>query len=838
MSHAQVLPQPPHPARGGRAMGTSLTLAALLALPAVPAEPWPHPIPARVQDGPNPDLFVMTLGPVGTPLAQGIYDPLRDQVALLDGSVLPHYYRDRLGLNHFKPMDKSVFPEPPSGFCTWYYYYQDLDEGEVRRSTDWLARNLKDYGARIVQVDDAWQKEKEDGGHGSRDWSGVDAHFPGGMAALAAHIKARGFVPGLWVAPHGQSNPEVVRANPGVFLQKPDGTSPSDTWEGKWLVDPSAPAAPDYLRRLFGTFTGWGFDYFKIDGQPVVLDEYRRTRVFMHEPGEAGALYRRTVGAIRDAIGPRRYLLGCWGLPVEGMGLMDGCRTGGDVVRGWDGFLTALEPTLRSYYQHNIAWYTDPDVMLVRSPLTLDQARAWATLQGLTGQALFVSDRLMDLSRDRVDILRKVFPAADIRPLDLFPSTRAKRIWDLKIHHLGRAYDVAGVFNYGTLQALQVALSWKDLGLPAQAPLHVFDFWNQEYLGAWEAGFAVDLPPTSCRVLALVPCDGAIQLVSTSRHITQGWVDVQALRTEGNTVSGASRVIRDDPYDLHFAYPRGRNFQVASATARGASGPLPVSVTCHQGWATVRIRSSRTQRVAWKVTFRPAPAYAYPTRPPEGLQVEPAGLDGAILRWRDAYYLNAGYQVYLDGQLLGHAGGPAFPLTRLDPRRPHTAQVRSAWEDGGASPGKAELTFTVAGLLPGRLDLGTLEPLRSTGIRSAAAAFTVAGAHRRGLPAHAEAELEYDLKALYTTFSGEAAFDDSDRGRTKVTFTVLGDGRELWTSGALTGAGGPRAFRIPIAGVRRLVLRTTAPGAAPEDDDWANAPHAGWLEPVLEGPAR
>ncbi len=78
---------------------------------------------------------------------------------------------------------------------------------------------------------------------------------------------------------------------------------------------------------------------------------------------------------------------------------MNGSRTGGDVVLGWGGFQVALRPTLQYYYLHNIVWYSDPDVLLVRSPLTLDQARVWATLEGLTGQALMSSDRLMDLSR-------------------------------------------------------------------------------------------------------------------------------------------------------------------------------------------------------------------------------------------------------------------------------------------------------------------------------------------------------------------------------------------------------------------------------------------------------
>jgi hypothetical protein len=793
-----------------------------------------------VKDGPDKDLFVMTLGDVRTPLAQGAFDPVKDQVTLQDGSVLPHYYRDTLKLKFYKPMDKSVFPVPPSGLCTWYYYYQDLDEREVKRNADWMAANLQDYGARILQIDDAWQAETAEGRHGSRDWTGVDRHFPGGMAPLAAYIKGKGFVPGLWIAPHGQSNESAVKANPGVFLLKPDGSTASDTWEGKWLVDPSAPPTRTYLKGLFTTLTGWGFDYFKIDGQPIVVEEYGRTQPFMKAPAPADELYRRTLEPIREALGPRRYLLGCWGLPAEGAGIMDGTRTGGDIVLGWSGFMTALEPTMQYYFQHNVAWYTDPDVMLLRAPLTLDQARAWATLQGLTGQAMFSSDRLMDLSRDRVEILHKVFPAADIRPLDLFPSPRNKRVWDLKVSHLGRAYDVVGVFNFKEGKADQLRLGWKDLGLPDQAPVHVYDFWNREYLGAWEAGMAVDVAPTSCRVLTLLPDDGRVQLVSTSRHITQGWVDLAALKTVGTALSGRSRAIRDDPYELTFAFPRGRNYKVEKATARTAAGPLPVQVDCHQGWATVRFTSPRTREVTWNVSFKPSDTYHYPVQAPEGLKVEPSGLDAVSLQWRDQYYLNAGYQVYLDGELLGRTATPRFPLRGLDPRRTYHAEVRTVWEDGTTSaqapkPKKAEIAFTVASLLADRMPLAALEPTRTEGRTAPPQGFTVGGRHREGLAAHAGSELEFDLKGLYGSFAVQPAFEDSDRDRSKVTFVLLGDGRELWNSGPLGKASPSAPVSIPVAGIQRLVLKALAPGAAPEDDDWLNAPHAAWLDPVAAG---
>jgi hypothetical protein len=490
---------------------------------------WPNPIPCRIQNSENPDLFVMTLGNVQTPLAQGMFDPIKDQVTLKDGDTKDNYYRDVLGVKNYQPLDKTRFPLPPSGWCTWYYYYNRINENEVKLNADWISRNLKDFGANYVQIDDGWQGNGTR--NGGRDWTTVNPrNFPHGMASLADYIKSQGLTPGIWLAPHGQSNPQVVSNHPNVFLLKPDGTSASDTWEGRFLVDPTTPESQDYIKGLFTKLAGWGYEYFKIDGQPIVVDEYRSKKQFMKNPSDDNVgLYRKTLDSIRSAIGPDRYLLGCWGIPIEGAGIMNGSRTGGDIVLGWGGFQVALRPTMQYYYLHNIVWYSDPDVLCVRSPLTLDQARVWATLEGLTGQALMSSDRLMDLGEDRVELLRRVYPAADIRPLDLFPSERNKKIWDLKIAHLGRNYDVVGVFNFGTDKAEQIRLDWKELGLPTNQPVHVFDFWNKEYLGAWPAGFAVKVSPTSCRVLTLLPDSNKIQLISTSRHITQGWMDIAAM---------------------------------------------------------------------------------------------------------------------------------------------------------------------------------------------------------------------------------------------------------------------------------------------------------------------
>ena len=67
----------------------------------------------------------MTLGDVSTPIADGIFDPAKDELRLKDGTTLKNYFRDTLKIKYFQPIDKTRFPLPPSGWCSWYFFYQE-----------------------------------------------------------------------------------------------------------------------------------------------------------------------------------------------------------------------------------------------------------------------------------------------------------------------------------------------------------------------------------------------------------------------------------------------------------------------------------------------------------------------------------------------------------------------------------------------------------------------------------------------------------------------------------------------------------------------------------------
>ncbi|HEY2973241.1 MAG TPA: NPCBM/NEW2 domain-containing protein [Pyrinomonadaceae bacterium] len=797
---------------------------------------WPRPIPVRIRDSGNKDLLVMTLGAVNPVIADGTFDPATDEVRLKGGSSLKNYYRDTLKIKYYKPIDKSRFPLPPAGWCSWYFYYQEIGEDEVKRNADWIAQNLKDYGAVYVQIDDGWQGT----GHGlgdNRDWTTIDKRFPGGMPGLAAYIKSLGLKPGIWLAPHGQSNEAIVKLNHGAFLLKPDGSSASSTWEGRFLIDPSTPESRQYLKDLFSTLSAWGYEYFKIDGQPIVIREYRNKKSSMKHPvDDADELYRDTLASIRAAIGPDRYLLGCWVVPLEGVGLMNGSRIGADVLPNWDGFKFALRATMEYYFLHNIAWYTDPDVLVVRAPLPLEQARAWATLQGLTGQSLLTSDRLSDLSAERVELLRRVYPAVDIVPMDLFKSERNKRIWDLKVNHLGRNYDVVGVFNFDETKAAPTYVSWKDLGLPENKLVHVFDFWNKEYLGAWDKGVTVDLAPASTRVLTLLPQEDHPQLISTSRHLTQGWVDLvsQVYSPANNSYRGRSKVVRNDPYEIRFVFPRGKNFVIKQASARNANGRLAVKISNHQGWATVEFISPLTTGVTWNVSFAPGDVYHFPVREPQNLWAERAGIDGANLRWTVQHQPAVGYQVSLNGKVVGFTPTQVFALRELDPAASYTAEVRTVWQDGTISEKKAELQFNLKQLLPDEVYLSDLDALRQTsGWRQSefnrnfnGGGLSIAGTHfEKGIGMPTNSEIEFELNGTYRSFSALVGIDDEHNNKESVVeFVVLGDGKELWRSGGIKKADGAKPVKVDLKDVSRLMLRVRREGEGGRiHADWGDA---------------
>ena len=93
---------------------------------------------------------------------------------------------------------------------------------------------------------------------------------------------------------------------------------------------------------------------------------------------------------------------------------------------------------------------------------------------------------------------------------------------------------------------------------------------------------------------------GYPQLVSTSRHVTQGLVDVveEKWDNEKNTLMGKSRVVGGDDYELRIFAPD--KWQAVSASASA------LTIDVEQSGPEVRatVKSETDGEISWRLVFK------------------------------------------------------------------------------------------------------------------------------------------------------------------------------------------------------------------------------------------
>ena len=332
------------------------------------------------------------------------YEPAGDGLAALATLFSPTSTVDR---------ERLASAVAPAGWCSWYELFGNVTEADVIANVEFCAANFDRRFFRYIQLDDGYQKA-------TGDWETNDK-FPHGHRWLTDQIHARSFKAGLWVAPFAVAERSgVPAAHPEWLLKNADGPIVWDTrsdWGGKiHSVDGAHPQVQQWLFDLARrAVRKWGYDYLKID---FLL---WATAGEAHYGGLTHAeAYRKGLAALRDGLGTEAFLVGC-GAPLQhAVGYVNGMRIGTDVDADWGGVQApARAAGLRSFY-HRATWLNDPDCLVVRPPLSVSEAQAWAALVAVSGGLTLFSDNLPKLPPDRVPLLQRTVPVAPVmgHPLD------------------------------------------------------------------------------------------------------------------------------------------------------------------------------------------------------------------------------------------------------------------------------------------------------------------------------------------------------------------------------------------------------------------------------------
>jgi len=327
--------------------------------------------------------------------------------------------RDALARLAARELTRALPPAVPAGWCSWYELYGAVTEADVLANLEVARRTFDPRWFRLIQLDDGFQRS-------CGDWD-TNEKFPHGHRWLTAAIHEAGFQAGLWLAPFAVAERSGVPvARPGWLLHDERGeplvVATRQDWGGRiYALDASQRDVQDHLRDLMRhAVNEWGYDYLKVDFLHYGALGTRRDR--WHSGAEA---CRAGLRALREGAG-RAYLLGC-GAPLQpSAGLFDGMRIGEDVDATWEGVQAASRAALHRSSLHRRVWHNDPDAMVVREPLTLQEAQAWVSVAALSGGIALASDHLPRLGAERLDLLKRAMPVAPVsgRALDLAAPER------------------------------------------------------------------------------------------------------------------------------------------------------------------------------------------------------------------------------------------------------------------------------------------------------------------------------------------------------------------------------------------------------------------------------
>jgi hypothetical protein len=555
----------------------------------------------------------------------------RDKVTESETFALGWFADARLGLEAWADAIARFYaiklrPEP-AGYCTWYHA-RSSDAMRIAEQTAYAAKYLAPFGFQLVQIDDGWQAGTRRIGPAKNFTTHRDnGPFPAGMKATAHDIKKHGLMPGIWFMPFAADHLDpYFQSHRDWFVKRANGEPYETSWGGTCL-DMTQPGARAHVRDVAARLThDWGYSYFKMDGmwtgtgtkQMYVNSGYKEDGIgdaVFYNPDKTNIeAYRDGIKLLREAAGKDVFFLGCCA-PQNmrsfggAFGLVDAMRIGPDNGPAWDKLLRGPTYGSRSYFLHGRVWYNDPDPVYVRPAVPLEQARLICSWVAVSGQLNISSEAYAALPADRLYLLKRTMPYHGLlpRPADLFES-EPPRIWLLTDERRLPRRDVIALYNWDATKAADIDYSLERLGLAGNQSYVAFDYWDNVLLPPVKDQLRLTVPKQSCRILAVRPAIDRPQLISTSRHITQGMVDVVEEKWDDatRTLSGRSRLVGGDPYELRIVVGlsakswRPESFQVSSVDGDGGTR---TRFKQENGLVRAWIESPASREVSWSVRF-------------------------------------------------------------------------------------------------------------------------------------------------------------------------------------------------------------------------------------------
>jgi alpha-galactosidase len=491
----------------------------------------------------------------------------------------PRYYQFHRGLKYYEPWTYEVWKPSVAGWCSWYAYMDNINEENIKKTADVISEKLLPYGYDHLQIDDGYQQPQVGF---PNTWLNANNKFPSGLGSLAKYIRSKGLIPGIWNNVSFQDRDSAF-AHKELFVLNEKGEPAKGQWIGYSLDGSNPKAINKIIRPVFKGFTAMGWQYFKVDALRHLRYEGYNSNLeyFNKKKIDRVIAYRNVVKAIREEVGKNNFILGCWGIRPELIGLINACRIGDD------GYSWEEMAQYNSF--NNVVWRNDPDHIQLASK----DAYRDCMVASMTGSLIMLTDKPKDYDTGNIEPAIRTVPVLFTRPGQLYDvdpsrSMNLNRVntemsgsgsrvfdasrstpYDLFLEEINEPYE--NWMMLGRVGEKRKFIRFNELGLDAKKAYLVFEFWSKTLKGTFKEGFAPGTIDTTfnCQLFCIRELQAHPQLLATSRHISCGAQELKNLSWNKNILSGVSNLPADNLYVIYLNEPKNYNFK--SFECKGAT---------------------------------------------------------------------------------------------------------------------------------------------------------------------------------------------------------------------------------------------------------------------------
>lgn len=426
---------------------------------------------------------------------------------------------------------------------TPHHYSDRVNAKYIAEHAEWIAEHKTVHEdlpslpeIEYVIVSMGWQK-----------WLGTNdvnfEAFSGGMRELVEKIHQKGLKAGLWIAPFWVAREApLVQERPDYILH--DGNNKmievvDPHIDSKaFLLDPSHSGVREYInRRIREIASDWGFDLIEVDlishssDADIDVDKavsYNKSMTSVELLNSGLSFLNEITDRYDVKLIPHCTSYGFSPGTVfsSDIGTQCSCYQG---INLWDeknGVKELVSKWASRYYLHE-KLFTDDLGPLFIEERPLNEALIIATAAALSGRGINVSDNLMDMSPERLEILSRVLPSYNkiAEPIDRYDH-RYPRIWKIEIERDFEKWDLLALFNWDDVDD-EISFMLNQVGLDQAKSYIVYDFWEEEYIGEFTENITLyNLPPHSMKLLCVRERQEVPQIMSTNIHYTQGGIEI------------------------------------------------------------------------------------------------------------------------------------------------------------------------------------------------------------------------------------------------------------------------------------------------------------------------